>query len=121
MPGAGCWVLGTIRAVPVDRALEAGAKVGGRREAELLLGARHVEHPPRLTVGLGRIEHEPSLEAGEIRHELGQIPDTDFEPGTDVDWLRRVVPLGRQDNGARAILDEQELTRRVAGAPALHL
>ena len=48
-----CQVLRAMRAVPVDRALEAGAEVGGRGEAEQLFGARHVEHAPRLAVGLG--------------------------------------------------------------------
>src|SRR5829696_5112887 len=41
-----------VLAVPGDRPLEPLAKVGLRAEAEELLGARHVQAPPRLPVRL---------------------------------------------------------------------
>ena len=64
-----------MRAVPVDRTLQAGAEVGRGGETKALFRARHIEHPPRLTVGLGRIEHQSALEASELSDELRKIAD----------------------------------------------
>ncbi|SRR6266487_975710 len=107
-------------AVPVDRTLESGAKIGGRLEAELLPGSGHVEHTARLAVGLGRIEDEATGESAEFSDELRKVSNANLESRTDVDRLRRIVALRGQHDGLRTVLDEQKLARRVAGAPALY-
>src|SRR6478672_1482819 len=118
--GARGSLISTVCAIPVDCALEAGAEISGRGEAKAFLRARHVEHPSRLTVRLGWVEYEPSLESGEIRHELCQIPNADFKTGADIDRFRRIVALGRQHDRPRAVFDEEEFACRVPGPPALH-
>src|SRR5690349_63501 len=106
------------RRVPRNRAGEAFPEICRCAEAEGAARARDVERSPRLAVGLRGIEHDPSVEADELGDQLREVPDADLESSAEVDRLRRVVPLGRVHDAARAVLDVEELARRVAGAPA---
>src|SRR5436190_14445989 len=101
-----------VVAVPHNRLLEPVAQRRARLEAEQLTRAGRVHAPAWLAVRHRRVPGDLALEADDLRHELREVADRDLLAGTEVDRLRAVVTLGRQDQPVDAVLDVEELARR---------
>ena len=52
---------------------------------------------------------------------LGEVPDPSLLPGSDVDRVRDVEPLGAEQQSARGVVDVEELPGRLPGSPEDHL
>ena len=89
--------------------------------AEQLLGARGVDAPAGLAVGLGRVPAQLAVEADEAGDRLDRLADRDLVVGAEVDRLGAVVDLGRQHDGLGGVVDVEVLAARPAGAPHLDL
>src|SRR5437764_14390791 len=101
-----------MRFVVSDRGGNAAVECCARLEAKSLLGARDVQTPSRLAVRFAAVPDEPALEARRLRDRLGQVADRDLDAVAKVDGIARIVPLRRQHDAFRRILDIEELARR---------
>src|SRR4029077_20912763 len=67
-----------VLAVPRDRPLEPVTQGGARLEAEQLSRAAPIETGARLAVRHRAVPLDLAIEAGQLRDQLGQIPDRDL-------------------------------------------
>src|SRR6185369_16261158 len=84
--------------VPRHRLLDSFAERRARAEADLALGARDVEHPPRLPVRLRRVPGDVAAEAGLLPNQLSEFVDGDFLSAPEVHRLRLLISLGGEED-----------------------
>src|SRR4051812_13534716 len=95
--------------VPVRNLAQAVRETDTGLEAEGLLGAARLQLAPRLTIRLGGVPDDVADETDDPRDGLGKDLDADLLAAADVDRLGAVVPLQCEPEGARRIVDMQEL------------
>src|SRR6266542_2822048 len=110
-----------LLSIPGHRPAKAIGKRGLGPPTEGEPGAARLKLAPRLTVGAGRIPDDLAAEVRFPRDESREIADGNLLTGTEIDGLRRIVPLGRQEDRLGGVFDVQKLARRRAVAPEHHL
>src|SRR3954447_7599641 len=106
-----------IRPEALDRAGEAVAQRDGGLEPHPLARPRDVEVPRRLAVRLRGVPVDLARVADEVADRLGQLSDARLDAGADVDRLRAVEVLGREQQRAGGVVDVEELARGGSRAP----
>src|SRR5262245_20528671 len=95
--------------VPGDGFDQAVAEAGFAAEAELALGAAHVQAAARLTVRSAGVPADLTSVAAKVADHFRQFPDGDLLARTEVDGVRLIVAFGGQDDGLGGVVDEQKL------------
>src|SRR5438132_1392125 len=111
--------LAAVLLVPLDGAPQPILEPGASHEPERLPGTNGVEGASRLPVGQGAVPQDGSIKAGQAHDQLDELPNRDLAADAEVDRIGPVVPIGSQGNPLRRVANEQELARRIAGAPYL--
>src|SRR5688500_10002060 len=106
-------------AEPIDRPPKTLLEGRARFEAERVARLRRVQGSSRLAVRLARVPDEITVETGEGSDQRRQVPDRDLATGPEVDRIRILVTLCRENDPFHRVVDVEELARGGARTPDL--
>src|SRR5438552_2897114 len=105
------------RQVPGNRPFKSLGQGCGSRESENILGPTHIQASARLSIRMAEIETNSAGKPHLGSDQLGQTHNGDFATGTDIDGIRGVEMLSRENDGAGGVLDVKEFPSGSSSAP----